>query len=290
MSDRSVVIAGMPDSGKTTFLAALWHVLSSKDHPTALELESLRHGNKAHLNALANKWRAGTQQARTFIPDGKFVSMELRNQARDVALLQFPDVSGESFARLWTDREFDEELLEFVRGCGGVLLFIHCDTIQQPQWAIDAIAISEKLGIPVGPEVPWAPSLAPTQVQLVEVLQLLASRRVSMAARRLGVVFSAWDKVHPPKIAPTQFLREQLPLLDQYLEAGAHSWDLHVFGLSAQGCDYVREDDKDNKAQQEVTSKLQEFLDLEKPSDRIRVVDDGSTSSDITRLVEWAMG
>jgi type IV secretory pathway ATPase VirB11/archaellum biosynthesis ATPase len=34
MNERSVVIIGLPESGKTTFLAALWHLITERDVET----------------------------------------------------------------------------------------------------------------------------------------------------------------------------------------------------------------------------------------------------------------
>ncbi len=53
MPERSVVIIGLPASGKTTFLAALWHLVTARDVDTVLRFGTLRVGDAAHLNAIA---------------------------------------------------------------------------------------------------------------------------------------------------------------------------------------------------------------------------------------------
>ena len=59
MSERAVVIIGLPESGKTTFLAALWHLITERDVETVLQFHTLRAGTTAHLNEIAARWRDG---------------------------------------------------------------------------------------------------------------------------------------------------------------------------------------------------------------------------------------
>ena len=60
-----ISIVGLPASGKTTFLAALWHMVREAGAVTALSFEQLSDGNYEHLNALAKLWRQGKIQQRT---------------------------------------------------------------------------------------------------------------------------------------------------------------------------------------------------------------------------------
>ncbi|MGP1667590.1 MAG: TRAFAC clade GTPase domain-containing protein, partial [Rhodanobacter sp.] len=57
MNERSIVIIGFPESGKTTFLAALWHLITERDVATELRFHTLRSGEASHLNAIAARWR-----------------------------------------------------------------------------------------------------------------------------------------------------------------------------------------------------------------------------------------
>ena len=45
MNQRSVVIIGLPASGKTTFLAALWHLVTAREVPTVMQFRTLNAGN-----------------------------------------------------------------------------------------------------------------------------------------------------------------------------------------------------------------------------------------------------
>ena len=45
MTQQSIVVLGLPGSGKTTFLAALWHLVFSRETETKLRFDSLKSGN-----------------------------------------------------------------------------------------------------------------------------------------------------------------------------------------------------------------------------------------------------
>lgn len=182
LQHRPIMICGLPGSGKTTFLAALWALVTARDELTTLRFVSLRNGDATHLNAIAARWLSARVQERTPIGSDRLVSMNLEDASRRPVRLTFPDVSGEAYRRMWEDRDCDPAVAEFTAS-GSVLLFIHTDTIQAPNWVVDFAEISRQIGLPQEStqEVQWHPGLAPTQVQLVGLLQLLHSQRGVMA-------------------------------------------------------------------------------------------------------------
>ena len=66
-----VSIVGLPSSGKTTLLAALWHMVREQGSSTALSFDGLSNGNYEHLNQLAKRWRSGKIQQRTQVSGGE---------------------------------------------------------------------------------------------------------------------------------------------------------------------------------------------------------------------------
>ena len=74
-TDRSIVICGLPGSGKTTFLAALWHVVVQRADPNArLKFDSLKDGDHTHLNAITRRWQQAKEQIHTETASGKLVA------------------------------------------------------------------------------------------------------------------------------------------------------------------------------------------------------------------------
>lgn len=128
--------------------------------------------------------------------------------------LSFPDVAGESFQLMWESRECDESLEPLLQS-GRVLLFVHADTIKSPGWIVDDATEYAALGLPVedGVPVPWHPRVAPTQVQLIDLLQSLQTAPLDTGPRRLAVILSAWDIAKGEGLSPRAYLGRHLPLL-----------------------------------------------------------------------------
>jgi len=122
MSKHSVVAMGLPGSGKTTFLAALWHLVSEREVPRKLTYVSLQTGNIEHLHEIASQWRAAKKQERTAQGGDKLVSMILKTEGGDPLNVAFPDVAGQAFLQMWALRECDETIAGWLKA-RSVLLF-----------------------------------------------------------------------------------------------------------------------------------------------------------------------
>ena len=240
--EQSVVVLGLPGSGKTTFLAALWHLATERDIETKLKFGGLKTGDSGHLNGIARLWRDAVVQERTAISGNRQVSMNFVNVDGKELRVTFPDVPGEAYQRMWEVRDCEAEVAKGLQATG-VLLFIHSDTIDQPRWVVDETQLSEAMGVEMeegGGDVGWRPDLAPTQVQLVDILQMMRCRPLDIGSRRVAVMLSAWDKVAEEGSCPEEFLITRLPLLAQHLRQPSNGWTARVYGLSAQGGDYDR--------------------------------------------------
>ncbi|WP_211441235.1 TRAFAC clade GTPase domain-containing protein [Collimonas humicola] len=287
MSEHSIVIIGLPESGKTTFLAALWHLIMERDVETILRFHTLRAGDATHLNEIAARWRDAKVQDRTAVGGTRLVSMNLVDESDRPVRVTFPDVPGEAYRRMWEDRDCESEIAEILQA-GGVLLFIHSDTIRPPKWVVDEVALSKSLGLNVleGEAVEWHPRLAPTQVQLVDLMQLLRTPPLDVGPRRLAIMLSAWDKASGEGLTPQEYLNTKLPLLAQYLRRGADGWVWRTYGLSAQGGDY-----DSVEVDAEPMAEAKELRSLDRPSTRIELIGgDVAKTHDLTEPLSWLMG
>lgn len=282
---HDIVVLGLPGSGKTTFLAALWHLLTSDEVKTRLSLVSLKAGESAHLNEIAALWRRAKVQERTLHAGDRTVTMALRNGAASEFQLSFPDLAGESFQRMWEARECAPEVAASLRSAN-VLLFIHADKIKAPGWIADDSEDAEALGgLPgePGKPVPWSARMAPTQVKLVDLLQSLQAPPLETGPRRVAIVLSAWDKATGAGMSPDDYLTAHLPLLRQYLSHGLDkSCTVRVFGVSAQGGVY----DETGKPPRDDAQRIRE---MDVPSERITVVSAQGQSHDLTEPLQWLL-
>ena len=203
MDTRKHLIIGLPESGKTTFLAALWHVVESGEVPGSLVISEV-HGMRDYLNRIRAAWLSCEELDRTKLTDEKLVSFRLRRRDFGEAVeLTLPDLSGESFRLQWDHRQWTRQFEALAAETAGALLFVHPRTIVEPARlgpAVDALvaAIADSPAEPAAAAeaaasatVPWSPALAPTQAKLVEILQFLRSGPFADRTLPVAVVVSA---------------------------------------------------------------------------------------------------
>lgn len=289
MDERQITVIGLPGSGKTTYLAALWSLITEGTAATALKLHSLKAGDSSHLNKIARRWRSAVDQDRTLLLGNQTVIMNLIDVDGRKAQIRFPDLAGEDIRRMWESRLCDAELIQHLSS-RSVLLFIHSDTIKYPMPITEKVRIEKALGQEANQSeatepVEWAPGMAPTQIQIIGLLELLASEPLDIGPRKLAVVLSAWDKVRPQTSTPMGVLDMRLPMLAQFLRQNFHGWKWEVYGISAQGGAYDPADK--TKPRSKEAERLREY---EMPSQRIKVVTEGGANdNDLTLPLSWLM-
>lgn len=286
--EPNVSIVGLPGSGKTTFLAALWHLIQSGEIATRLRFGSMSNEDYAYLNQIVKLWRRATEQGRTQIAGMKSVAMNLVDGQDRPIRVTFPDVPGEDYRRMWEDRKVDEALAENL-GAGNIMLLVNGDRIKAPAWITERLHLAGL--VEKGPaEEParWEPRLAPTQVQLVDLLLHLMRRPLDRGPRRLAVMISAWDRVEGEGLSPVDFQAAKLPLLDQYLKSGRDGWTFRTYGLSAQGGQFDENDE--NNASAKTRADANRLRELDNLSTRIRLLQGGAESHDLTEPLQWLMG
>jgi hypothetical protein len=271
-------ILGLPRSGKTTFLAALWHLIDAGEVATKLVLDKLV-GDHAYLNTIADAWRRCEEVPRTSIQGETKVGMYVHEPASGQKIvLGFPDLSGESFEEQFAARACSSDYVEGYAGAGGVLLFVNANRGSEDITLLDlgpALANSDEAAEAEG-EKEWTPELVSEQVRLVDLLQFLLRPPFVRRQRRLAVVVSAWDVVLEPKPPPEQWLARERPLLHQFLTNNPESFTFRVYGVSAQGGD--------------VTGDQRTELVRQTPSKRIKCVGRGADPHDLTAPLVWLTG
>jgi len=277
MSQRRILLCGLPASGKTTFIAALWYLLSNDEISTALSLGALPE-KRDYLNKLSRKWSRVIQVDRTPTDDYQEISMLLNSETSRVTL-NVPDMSGETWRSLWSMRSCSEHAAQWAQNSSGIMLFLHSDKIIPTIDIESNNAMIKAMGDQPedGAFVPWSPDSTPTQVVLVDLLQSLTLPPLGNNTRRLVVIISAWDKAKDAGQTPAEYLCYQLPLLHQFLQSSGCFSKIKVYGISAQGGDFESKED------------LQKLKNEDTPSKRIQVVDGSDTTHDLTLPIQWLM-
>jgi hypothetical protein len=278
MNDQYHSILGLPGSGKTTYLAALWHVLDAGEVQTKLILDKLV-GDNEYLNKIVEAWRRCEEVPRTSMQDEKQIVIHTHVPASGTKVaLRFPDLSGESFKQQFATRTCTPDYVQGFSDVGGILLFVNANRPSDGMTLADIQPVltepNEQGETPAGRD--WTPDVVPEQVRLVDLVQFLLRAPFERRLRRLVVIVSAWDVVMEPKPSPEEWLKRELPLLYQFLLNNPESFDVRVYGVSAQGGD--------------VTGEQRAALLQQTPSHRIECAGPEADAYDITAPLLWLTG
>jgi len=283
---EQIILIGLQDSGKSTFLAALYHVVESGQIDDSLHLGELGP-DRTYLNELRERWLNCEKLDRTKLGHEQVLQFQLISSDGTVIDVILPDVSGETFRDQWEQRKTTIVFDDLARRADGVLFFIHPDTVRKPvriNFVRAVAAVLDDLDVPAtstssgeGLEIKWSPKLSPTAVQLTEVLQFLVREPEMYPVKRVAVIVSAWDLLQSDFQKPSEWLAKDLPLLSQFLKANSDSLPYKVFGISAQGGPLEQAGDLRSRINQ---------------SDRVLVASDEVGEygiHDITAPIKWLM-
>ncbi len=272
-----VLVVGLPESGKSTFLAALLHCVTANQIDSRLHLPRYV-GEFADLRELERRWLACEPIGRTLKADESRSVLPLRHDAsgRDYELI-FPDLSGDQFDVHWGARECSKDYAELAKDCNGVILLINPENIAETPALEDLPGVTtvNENGETDAPSqvMEWNADETSTQVKLVDLLQTLLHLKDTHGEVRLSIVVSLWDTVADRGEAPAEVVRLRLPLLYQFV-AASHQFCSRYFGVSAQGGNYETDREKLVKL---------------KPADRITVVGSNGDRRDLTLPIVWAL-
>lgn len=267
------LIVGMPESGKSTFIAALRHLLLSGTFDTDLELTGLADEER-HLNDLERDWLEFREVQRTKPATEGWVQFRVQNRTSGAeSVLYVPDLRGEAFEEPICAGQCQRDLYEAFTAADGIMLFTNAERQD------DALMISDLGDLIDGEEdeegvaiQPFNPYDMPEEVKIVEFLQIANRRPLAPRKRQIALMISAWDIV-PSGVSPDAWLREKRPMLSQFLEASEDLWEVRVYGVSAQGGRLPQDKRRLSR--------------LKSPVDRIQLVGHGANKHDLSSPLRW---
>jgi hypothetical protein len=286
-NNKSVVLVGGPDAGKTNYLGRLW---------TALDAESgaiSKNGlppKVEYLRAIASSLHSGEFSLRT--APGVFESTSIPvkwDGGGSFGQLIVPDCAGEQWEKIHLKREWDSRWEQAISSMAGCIIFFRgtsTHNVEPLNWSNNAEVMKLlKQSVNASSE----PPKLPTQVLLVDWLQCLsvAYRDIQGIEQplRVSVVLSAWDLA--PKEAreadPDEYLSTHLPLLQDFLQGNPMQFRSKTFGVSIAGGVLTDED----------TSFMKKYLKEDPNKSGYVVLANGKKilkSIDLTLPVAWAFG
>lgn len=226
---RRLLMMGLPDSGKSTYIAALFHGLRQ-----ATDGLSLRHlpEEREYLLTLENRWLALEPVGHSAYPTPRQIELPIKDSKGRALDVNIPDVNGEEFGDAWESGEWSAAARSLLEQAQGVLLFVRANDVVSPK----LIQLGNRHPKEEKPEpTPWKPQMGVTQAKLCDLLEQMAEMRGG-ALPAVAVVVSAWDSVEET-LSPDGWLQWKLPLLNQWLQTSVVVSIFRLFGVSAQGGD-----------------------------------------------------
>jgi len=291
--ENNTILIGLPSTGKSSFIAALYHYILSDVSGKTLTQYQLSD-DAEYLNKIRETWLKCQIQQRTSLEkryNHNAVMFIEDTSTHDQLKLNIPDLAGEVFQSHWQDRSMELDYKSLIKDAFGIIFFISPSNIK-PHVLISNVkdASLEFLdGLTDENEdtkqssfeeesAKWIHNEVPTQVRLVELLQIHLDEMNQIMPVPIMFVISAWDTQisESEPISPAKWLELNLPLLHQFIISNNEQIEYDIIGISAQGGDY---------SQQDVLVKLR---NQDEPAERVKVTKDGiSYSTDIAMPIHW---
>ncbi len=119
-----ILVVGLPASGKSTFIGALFNVLEAGDESIACRWERMPD-DASYAHELARAWIECRSPKRNSAGITQQVELHLTHRATDGTFdIVFPDVAGELFERQWQLRTMAPSYATDVKSASGIILFI----------------------------------------------------------------------------------------------------------------------------------------------------------------------
>jgi Double-GTPase 1 len=279
---RELLLVGIQETGKTSYLAAFYLTLVNSGGK--LNLASFQD-DREHLNKISKRLMERMVPVHTQVAEEGRLSLSLKVQATgEPVRLSIPDLSGETWEEAVEQRLWRKDIEQQVRSSDAVFLFSAADKLDAGVTKGDADYTAKELGFePVVTEPrrsnPEAKQVRmkgkpPTQVQLVDLLQLTAEQRGKRPARAC-IMLSAWD-TQPSELTPRRYIAENMPLLSQYLASNSDWLSARVFGVSAQGGSFKDPEARENLAKENLL-------------ERAFILDEDGSRVAMSGPIEWSL-
>lgn len=230
---KKIIIAGLPNAGKTTYIAAL-NGLIRKTGATTLTSNGVSK-EQNYLNGCTGNWLCYTKVDHSTSEAPHFIDFPLKDTNSDATLtLELPDVKGKLFEDI-IGNDFDEELEKYCQGADGLLFFINeVDDIVLKSDVQEAVG-KEKQAVDKKEEVVVGAAEMTDMARNILVLKYL---RNTIGDVPLVVGVSSWDEEETLFNTIDDYFIKKVPALYNYIRS--HFSEYKLYGVSAQGTNYAK--------------------------------------------------
>lgn len=267
--NKSLIFIGLPETGKTSYIAALWSYFKANNETDDLLLDCLPD-QREYIEGIATKWRHCETLTRNTTGSYEKIEFSIKTKDNNSYKIEFPDLAGEMFKHQFEHRELTKSFISMTNSTNGAILFINPNILLE-------ISSHNQFGDVGSPQIqtkqdliPYDIEKAPQRIKIVDLMQILMNQVNKNI--KLAVIISAWDSM-TEDVSPQVWIESNLPFISTFIK---HNFkEYHYFGVSAQGGDYESQKD--------------ELLNNNDPLKRIIVNDCGVITNNITKPLKWLM-
>ncbi|RGF20886.1 hypothetical protein DW175_00260 [Bacteroides sp. AM16-15] len=241
MSITKCMIAGLPSSGKSTYIGALWYNLMhpAKDEKVKLVADKTNLPDDISvLNKLSDAYKDMKPIDRNYTDKNESVQINLKVQDSDEKLqVEIPDFLGENFRDLIELKE-SNILGDWLEETDALAFFI--SDVNPGEFEDDHKIEDDEEQFPDKDIAPFKISDISAAAMNIMILKSLIKRK---KFKKIVIVLSWWDKKTDNGrniVNPYTYLKEQSPALFNFIKY--HIPKAEIVGLSSQGLEYPKED------------------------------------------------
>lgn len=225
------LIAGLPSAGKSTYIGALAYMLQNPVNNQVLTLNE-NPEDLSYLNKLIDPWLNLRIMDRTTRGFANNIELNLIRKVDNKSFsLSLPDIAGEDYVSIV--RMNSDVIASWSNKPDALLLFIN-------KWKNDILKEQVVNNKPIEKnEEPPAFELKDMSPEVQNVL-MLKELHILFPWRKLAIGLSSWDKYKADYDLPVNMLKNRTPFLYNFI---MHYFPhAYIFGISAQGDEYVDDD------------------------------------------------
>ena len=243
MEEKKILMAGLPDAGKSSYIGALNGVMSQEGE-FGLSPANEKPSEWTYLNSLTEKWLDCQIVEHSSDGETKYINWPLKNKNGQEIVITIPDMKGETYYEI-VNGDFDPKLAEFCKGATGILFFVNnMNRLILKEHAMrlvkeeDGEDKEEKSPATTRAEADKLKLNVANMPDVTKNLLVIRYLRELMGNVKIVIAVSAWDE---KKNYPTveDYLNKVCPAIYNYVK---QNFDEHMFcGVSAQGAKYGQE-------------------------------------------------
>lgn len=253
MADKKILIAGLPNAGKSSYIGALNGIMN-QDGDFCLSPALEKASEWPYVNSLTEKWLECQIVDHSSDGETKYIKWPLKKKDGQEVVITIPDMKGETYYDI-INNEFDPKLADFCKGATGILFFINNmnrfvlkehalklvveengadkDVKEEDYTQTASKAEADKLKLNVS-----------TMPDVTKNLLVIRYLRKLMGNVKIVVAVSSWDEKKNYKTIE-DYCKKICPAIYNYVK---NHFDYYRFyGVSAQGVKYGEEDADFNK-------------------------------------------